>query len=102
MSSTSQDAIDIQGAKDVAFVRARTGMVHVSDHEVLSAFTDGRGVFDVDLNCRKLDAFVAHHKLEYRMDSEDLLPGGRPVYYGRAPWLKRFRSLPTPSAPISR
>jgi len=102
MSSASQDVIDIQEAKDIAFVRAQKGMVHVSDPEALSAFTDGRGIFDVDLHCRKLDAFVAHHKLEYRIESEDLLPGGRPVYYGCARWLKRSRSLPTPSAPISR
>ena len=62
-----------QEATDIAFVRARTGMVHVSDPEALAAFTDGRGTFDVDPHCRKLDAFVAKHKLECRLASEDLL-----------------------------
>ena len=100
MSSTEQKLIDIQEAKDIAFVRAQKGMVHLSDPEALAAFTDGRGVFDVDLHCRKLDAFVAKHKLEYRIDSEDLLPGvdssseSRPVYYGCARWIKRSRPVP--------
>jgi len=100
MSVTEQEVIDIQEAKDIAFVRAHKGMVHVSDPEALPAFTDGRGVFDVDLHGRKLDAFVEKHKLEYRIDSEDLLPGinssseNRPVYYGRALWIKRPRPLP--------
>jgi hypothetical protein len=91
MTSAEQEAIDI------AFVRARTGMVHVSDPEALAAFTDGSGIFDVDPHCRKLDTFVAKHKLECRLDSEDLLPGlnsaseSRPVYYGRAWWIKRSR-----------
>jgi hypothetical protein len=94
MSSAGQEATDI------AFVRARTGMVHVSDPEALAAFTDGRGTFDVDPHCRKLDAFVAKHKLECRLASEDLLPGlnsaseNRPVYYGRAWWIKRSRPRP--------
>ena len=98
MSSTEQEATDI------AFVRARTGMVHVSDPEALAAFTDGRGVFDVDPHCRKLDTFVAKHKLECRLDSEDLLPSlnsaaeSRPVYYGRAWWIKRSRPHPTTAA----
>src|ERR1700722_5931687 len=84
-----------QEGTDIAFVRTRTGMVHVSDPEALAAFIDGRGVFDVDPHCRKLDTFVARHKLECRLDSEDLLPSlssgseSRPVYYGRARWLKR-------------
>jgi hypothetical protein len=94
MGSTSQVTIDIQEAKDIAFVRAHKGMVHVSDPQALSAFTDGRGVFDVDLHCRKLEAFMANHKLHYRIDSEGLLPGGRPVYYGRALWIKRSPRLP--------
>jgi hypothetical protein len=88
-----------QEAADIAFVRARTGMVHVSDREALAAFTDGRGVFDVDLHCRKLDAFIAKQKLQARIRSDDLLPGkdpetaSRPVYYVR--WIKRSRHLPT-------
>jgi hypothetical protein len=94
MSSTEQEATD------VAFVRALTGMVHVSDPEALGAFTDGRGVFDVDAHCRKLDAFVAKHKLECRLDSEDLLPSltsaaeSRPIYCGCARWTKRSRPRP--------
>jgi hypothetical protein len=48
-------------AMDIAFVRARTGIAHVSDPDALAAFSDGRGVFDVDPDCRKLDAFVAKH-----------------------------------------
>jgi hypothetical protein len=89
MSGNEQEEIDI------AIVRAQTGMLHVSDPEALAAFTDGRGVFDVDPHCKKLDAFVAKYKLEYRLDSEDLLPSldssseRRPVYYGVARWLKR-------------
>ncbi len=81
-----------QEAADIAWVRAQTGRVHVSDREALEAFTEGRGVFDVDLHCRKLDAFIAKHKLQARIESEDLLPGenpdaaSRPVYYGRARW----------------
>jgi hypothetical protein len=100
MSSTEQELIDIQEAKDIAFVRAQKGMVHVSDPEALAAFTDGRGVFDVDLHWRKLDAFVAKHKLDYRIDSEDLLPSvnsspeSRPVYYGCARWMRRSRPRP--------
>jgi hypothetical protein len=47
---------------------------HVSDDEdALAAFPDGRGVFDVDLHCRKLDAFVAEHKMDANIYSEDLL-----------------------------
>ena len=68
-----EQVVDIQEAKDIAFVKAETGMVHVCDPEALAAFTDGSGVFDVDPHCRKLDAFVAKHKLEYRIESEDLL-----------------------------
>jgi hypothetical protein len=95
MRSDQQEAIDIREASDIAFVRARTGMHHVSDPEALAAFTDGRGVFDVDPHCRKLDAFVAKHKVEARLESEDLLPPAgsqpenRPVYCGRAKWMKR-------------
>ena len=48
MSGTKRELIDIQEAKDIAFVRAHKGIVHVSDPEALAAFTDGRGVFDVD------------------------------------------------------
>src|SRR5580692_9636627 len=98
MSSTEQEAIDI------AFVRARTGMVHVSDPKALAAFTDGRGVFDVDPHCRKLDTFVAKHKLSAVLASEDLLPSlnsaseSRPVYYGVAWWIKRSRPRPTTAA----
>ena len=92
---SGRQLVDIQEVKDIAFVKARTGMVHVCDPEALAAFTDGTGVFDVDLRCRKLDAFVAKHKLEYRIESEDLLPSldssseNRPVYYGVARWIKR-------------
>jgi hypothetical protein len=99
MSRTGQELIDIREAKDIAFVRAQKGMVHVSDPEALAAFGDGRGVFDADLHCRKLEAFVAKHKLEYRIDSEDLLPGtdssskSRPVYHGCARWIKPSRPL---------
>jgi hypothetical protein len=101
MRGYQQEAIDIREAADIAFVRARTGMHHVSDPEALAAFSDGRGVFDVDPHCKKLDAFVAKHKLEALLESEDLLPGigsqseSRPVYYGRAKWIKRTRLRPT-------
>jgi len=85
---------------DVAYVRRRTKAAHVSDEDALTAFSDGRGVFDVDLHCRKLDAFVADHKLEADVYTEDLLPcadpeiGNRPVYFGRARWRKRSMSDP--------
>jgi len=96
-----EQVVDIQEAKDIAFVKAETGMVHVCDPEALAAFTDGSGVFDVDPHCRKLDAFVAKHKLEYRIESEDLLASldssseNRPVYYGVARWIKRRHRHPT-------
>jgi hypothetical protein len=95
MPGNKQEVIDIAEAVDIAFVRARTGMHHGSDPEALAAFSDGRGVFDVDPHCRKLDAFVAEHKLEALLESEDLLPPAgsqpesRPVYYGRAKRIKR-------------
>jgi hypothetical protein len=85
---------------DVAFVRAQTGMTWVSDPNALAEFSHGRGVFDVDLHCRKLDAFISKHKLEARIDSEYLLPCAnpqaekRPVYYGRALWRKRSVERP--------
>jgi hypothetical protein len=80
---------------DIAYVRRHTKSAHVSDEDALTAFSDGRGVFDVDLHCRKLDAFVAKHRLEADILSEELLPcanpeiGNRPVYFGRARWQKR-------------
>lgn len=77
-------------------------MAHVSDEDAVPAFSDGRGVFDVDPHCWKLDAFILKHKLEARIESEDLLPGAteasgnRPVYYAVALWRKRS---PHPSPP---
>ena len=91
--------LDTREMLDVAYVRRRTEAAHVSDKDALTAFSDGRGVFDVDLHCRKLDAFVAKHKLEADIYTEDLLPcanpeiGNRPVYFGRACWRKR--SMPS-------
>ena len=87
--------IDTREMLDVAYARRQTEAAHISDADALTAFSDGRGVFDVDLHCRKLDAFVAKHKLEADIYSEDLLPcanpeiGNRPVYFGRARWRKR-------------
>jgi hypothetical protein len=84
-----------QDLMDIAFVRQRTGMAHVFDPDALTAFSDGRGVFDIDPHGRWLDAFIARHKLEARIESEDLLPGEnemtakRPVYYGAALWQER-------------
>jgi hypothetical protein len=81
---------------DVAYVRRRKNAAHVSDEDALTAFSDGRGV---DLHCRNLDAFVAKHKLEADIYTEDLLPcanpeiGNRPVYFGRERWRKR--SIPS-------
>ncbi len=80
---------------DIACVRETTGMAHVFDPDALTAFSDGRGVFDIDPHGRWLDAFIAKHKLEARIESEDLLPGEtemsarRPVYYGAALWQTR-------------
>lgn len=55
---------DLREMLDIAYVRRKTNTAHVSDEDALAAFSDGRGVFDVDLHCRKLDAFVARHKIE--------------------------------------
>ena len=80
---------------DIAFVRRRANVPHVSDEEALAAFSDGRGVFDVDPHCRNLDTFIDKYKIEADIYSEDLLPcanpeaGNRTVYFGRARWLKR-------------
>ena len=85
---------------DIAFVRGRTDALHVSDQDALAAFSDGRGVFDVDPHCRNLDAFIEEHKIDARIYYEDLLPcanpelGNRPVYFGRARWLKRSAARP--------
>ena len=93
--------LDMRGILDVAYVRRRTKAAHVSDEDALTAFSDGRGVFDEDLHCRKLDAFVARHKLEADIYTEDLLPcgnpeiGNRPVYFGRARWRKRSMLSPS-------
>jgi hypothetical protein len=83
---------------DIEFVRRRTNVPHVSDPDALNAFSDGRGIFDVDPNCRRLDAFVESHKLDALIDSIALLPCAdpfaekRPVYFGRARWQKRLRN----------
>lgn len=87
--------IDTREMIDIAFVRRRMKIPHVSDKDALAAFLDGRRVFDVDLHCRKLDAFVAEHKIDANIYSEDLLPcanpqvANRPVYFGLARWRKR-------------
>lgn len=68
---------------------------HVSDPDAFAAFADGRGVFDVDPHGRKLDAFIAKHRLDAIVESDCLLPCAnpqvtkRPVYFGRARWRKR-------------
>ena len=93
-----------QEAIDIAFVRARTGLVYVLDPDALGAFTEGDGVFDVDPHGRKLDAFLEKHKLQYRLDTEDLLlpldPASepRPVDYASARWKKRSRGRPVTAA----
>jgi len=85
---------DTREMLDIAYVRRQTNSAHVSDADALAAFSDGRGVFDVDLHCRKLDAFVAKHKIEANIYCEEFLPcanhqiGSRPVYFGSARWRK--------------
>ena len=97
---------DFQEAADIAFVREQTGIFHVSDPDALAAFIEGRGVFDVDVHCRKIDAFVAKHRLEAHIESEHLLPradsgaGKRPVYFARALWIKRRYLQNRPITPI--
>ena len=92
--------LDTREMLDVAYVRRRKSAAQVSDEDALTAFSDGRGVFDVDLHCRKLDAIVAKHELEADIYTEDLLPcanpeiGNRPVYFARARWRKRSRPRP--------
>jgi hypothetical protein len=89
---------------DIAYVRQRTNSAHVCDEDALAALSDGRGVFDVDLHCRKLDAFVAKHKIEADIYCEELLPcanprmDSRPVYFGRARWRKRSVKGPSHAA----
>jgi hypothetical protein len=89
---------------DIGYVRRLTNSAHVSDEDALAAFSDGRGVFDVDLHCRNLDAFVANHKIEAEIYSQELLPcaspqiGNRPVYFGRARWRKRSTMGPSHTA----
>ena len=76
-------------AMDIAFVRQRTGLAHVSDPDAMTEFASGRGIFDIDPHCRKLDAFVAEHNLDPIIESEEILPPDRPVYFGRARGRKR-------------
>jgi hypothetical protein len=52
-------------------VRRRTEGAHVSDEDALTAFSDGRGVFDVDLHSRKLDAL----RLSFRLRRENSVSG---------------------------
>ena len=81
---------DTREMLDIAYVRRRTDSAHIYDDDALAAFSDGRGVFDVDPHCRKLDAFVARYNIEAEIYSEELLPcanpqiGNRPVSLGRA------------------
>ena len=95
---------DTREMLDIADIRRRTKAAHVSDEDALAAFSDGRGVFDVDLHCRKLDAFVAKHKIEADICCEELLPcaspliNSRPVYFGRALWRKRSVTGPGSAA----
>jgi hypothetical protein len=77
-------------------VRPRKTIPHVSDKNALDAALDGRRVFDVDPHCRKLDAFVAKHRIEADIYSEHLLPcanphvANRPVYFSRTRLAKAF------------
>ncbi len=59
---------------DIAFVRKQVGVPHLSDPDALVAFGDGRGVFDGDPHCRKLDAFIATNKLDAVIESDVLHP----------------------------
>jgi hypothetical protein len=96
--------LDTRELLDIAFVRSRTNIPHVSDQNALDALLEGRGVFDVDPHCRKLDAFVAKHKIEADVYSHELLPcanphfANRPVYFGRARWQKRSTAKPDAAA----
>jgi hypothetical protein len=96
--------LDARETLDIAYVRRVTTCAHVSDEDALAAFSDGRGIFDVDRHCRKLDAFVAKHKIEADISCEDLLPcanpelGNRLVYFGRARWRKRSVKGPNHAA----
>jgi len=70
--------LDTREMLDIADIRRRTKAAHVSDEDALAAFSDGRGVFDVDLHCRRLDAFIAEHKLEADIYTEEILRCGNP------------------------
>jgi hypothetical protein len=86
-------AIDVREATDIQFVCVRTGMAHVDDPHAREAWLDGRAVFDVDPHCRKLEAWMEKNDVPGGFVCEELLPGGRPVYY------TAVRRRPTPPLP---
>jgi hypothetical protein len=88
-------AVDLREAADIKFVRQRTGMAHVDDPQARQAWLDGSAVFDVDLHCRKLEAWMERNDVPGGFVCEELLPGGRPVYYTAV----RRRSKPKPPLP---
>jgi len=102
--SAENDAATVRArareAIDVAFVRRRMGVCYVRDAAALEVFESGEPVFDADPHCRNLDAFLAKHKLDAVIQSENLLPCAnpeaekRPVYFGRARWTRRVTGQP--------
>jgi hypothetical protein len=58
---------------DIAGVRQWCKSAHVDDPDALSAFHEGRGVFDVLLHAPKLERFISEHGLK---DLVARSPGG--------------------------
>lgn len=72
---------------DIASVRKWSKSPHVQDADALSAFREGRGVFDVGPHGSKLEAFIALNRLRVRRGADGgvlrmtALVDNRPVYF---------------------
>jgi hypothetical protein len=77
-----------QEQMDIGSIRRSSEMVHVEDSGALSAFNEGRMLFDVTLHGRKLEEFIQKNGLErYIRRTSDgelqwiaMLVNDRPVY----------------------
>jgi hypothetical protein len=72
-----------QEETDIASVRHWCKASHVEDPDALSAFNEGRGIFDVSPNGVKVDAFVSRHSLQnqFLRNSFTGLIGHRHIYF---------------------
>jgi len=65
---------------DISLVKQWCKAEHVNSPDAMAAFDGGRGVFDVSLQARKLDAFISRNALQnqvYRNSVTGLLIKGR-------------------------